>query len=119
MTTLTWSARQGHIDVLDICLRAGAKPDVVDSSGKTPIRFAYERGDAEMISRLIAAGANPNVDVSAGLPPLLLYALCSIPHRKDHTAVRAAPLVFFSCGLRDFAHTHRAHAESSYGGLIA
>eukprot|EP00964_Phaeocystis_antarctica_P154301 scaffold122938_cov36-Phaeocystis_antarctica.AAC.2 len=45
--------------------------------------------------------------------------LCSIPHGKDHTAPRAAPLVFSSCSLRDFARTHRAHAGASYGGRIA
>eukprot|EP00964_Phaeocystis_antarctica_P042906 scaffold24602_cov33-Phaeocystis_antarctica.AAC.1 len=36
--------------------------------------------------------------------------LCSILHGKDHKAPRAAPLVFSSCTLRDFARTHRAHA---------
>jgi len=45
--------------------------------------------------------------------------LCSIPDRKDHTTVRAALLEPSSCGLRDFARTHRAHAGASYGGRIA
>ena len=45
--------------------------------------------------------------------------LCSILHGKDHKAPRAAPFVFSSCTLRDFARTHRAHAGASYRGLIA
>eukprot|EP00964_Phaeocystis_antarctica_P059399 scaffold35254_cov63-Phaeocystis_antarctica.AAC.9 len=35
-------------------------------------------------------------------------------HGKDHKAPRAAPFVFSSCTLRDFARTHRAHAGASY-----
>ena len=48
-----------------------------------------------------------------------IVVLCSILHGKDHKAPRAAPFVFSSCTLRDFARNHRAHAGASYRGLIA
>eukprot|EP00964_Phaeocystis_antarctica_P028250 scaffold15933_cov36-Phaeocystis_antarctica.AAC.2 len=61
----------------------------------------------------------PGLRLCVGVKLRAASGPCSILHGKDHKAPRAAPLVFSSCTLRDFARTHRAHAEASYGGLVA
>src|SRR5436309_4780856 len=55
-------------------LRAGAKPDVVNREGITPLHMASLYGDVKMMDRLLEAGADPDRRGPAGETMLMLAA---------------------------------------------
>src|SRR5437899_6331217 len=55
-------------------LGAGAKPDVVNREGITPLHMASLYGDVKMMDRLLEAGADPNRRGPAGETMLMLAA---------------------------------------------
>ena len=56
-TALMLAADGGHLEVVEMLLAAGAKPNATDSYGRTVLSFAKGRGNAEIIRILEAAGA--------------------------------------------------------------
>jgi ankyrin repeat protein len=74
-TALMWAAAEGHIDVVDLLLEAGADPNrqghvttLTDrhnadhpTGGFTALMFAARRGDDALVRRLVARGANVNL----------------------------------------------------------
>ena len=74
-TALMWAAAEGHIDVVDLLLEAGADPNrqghvttLKDrhnadhpTGGFTALMFAARRGDDALVRRLVARGANVNL----------------------------------------------------------
>jgi len=84
-TALMWAAAEGHIDVVDVLLEAGADPNrqghittLTDrnnadhpTGGFTALMFAARRGNDALVRRLVAKGANVNLkngdDASAAM----------------------------------------------------
>lgn len=52
-------AGKGDLQVIEIMLEAGARPDARASGGVTPLHLAASRGDLEAITLLVEAGARP------------------------------------------------------------
>lgn len=52
-----WAAMEGHAEILDGLLSAGARPDEV-YMGLSPLSIAAEKGHIDIVRRLIAAGAS-------------------------------------------------------------
>ncbi len=48
-------------DILRLLLKHGAKPDIADEEGNTPLHFAAQRGTEELAKFLLTLGANPYV----------------------------------------------------------
>ena len=57
------------------CLEAGAGLEVIDRSGKTPLRVAAEVGNVEALKTLAKAGADPNARSASAETPI--HALAS------------------------------------------
>jgi ankyrin repeat protein len=59
-TPLLKAARHnGSSDILRLLLKHGAKPDIADEEGNTPLHFAAQRGTQELAKFLLTLGANP------------------------------------------------------------
>ncbi|CAM9214514.1 unnamed protein product, partial [Ectocarpus sp. 12 AP-2014] len=57
-TALSYAARSGHIDVIDLLLRvAPSRLDQADKYGVTPLCCAVQGGHENAVSRLLSAGA--------------------------------------------------------------
>ncbi len=77
VTPLAVAAAHNHPDVVELLLKHGADPDLVDSLGRTTLLHAVLR-DARKCSRLlVAAGANVNAPSSVGMSPLHVCPLAS------------------------------------------
>jgi ankyrin len=74
-TALHVAVHEGHLDVANLLLNAGAKPDLPTRYKITPLSIAAENGDAAMIERLIKAGADPNGTSREGETVLMTAAL--------------------------------------------
>lgn len=57
---LTWAARQGMTNVVQMLLDAGADPNAPMPLGWTPLMFAAQSGEASIVSALISSGADVN-----------------------------------------------------------
>jgi ankyrin repeat protein len=57
-TPLHYAAQAGDLQLVQMLLKAGAKP-VANRYGTTPLELAAERGDAPIIDALLQAGADP------------------------------------------------------------
>jgi ankyrin repeat protein len=57
VTPLHSAVESGSLEMLDLLLSHGARPDTEESAGATPLQSATARGNTEMVRRLIAAGA--------------------------------------------------------------
>jgi len=55
--------------ILEMLLKAGARPDTADEEGNTPLHFAAIRGTAEVATFLIKLGANPYAHNRKGMVP--------------------------------------------------
>lgn len=64
----------GKSDILKMLLNFGAKPDIADEQGNTPLHFVAQRGTQELASFLINLGANPYVRNVEGYVP---YEVCT------------------------------------------
>ena len=72
-TALHWAVRADNTVETRRLLRAGARPDVSNRYGVTPLALAAANGNAAILNLLIAAGANPNAP-SAQHEPVLMTA---------------------------------------------
>jgi ankyrin repeat protein len=68
------AAERGNEAVLRALLEAGAKADVPDLRGRTPLFCATEAGSLECVRVLLAAKANPNYTGKIKYSPLLVAA---------------------------------------------
>lgn len=76
---LMLAAGAGHIEMVEMLIKAGAKVDATDARGWTPLMkalFNYEqnRGFPDVVSALIEAGADIEHQVSYGTRPLMIAA---------------------------------------------
>jgi ankyrin repeat protein len=57
-TPLQWAAMSGNVAAIAALLKAGARVDGADSSGKTPLMVAAWNGHKAAVDALVAAGAD-------------------------------------------------------------
>jgi hypothetical protein len=70
-TALGWAAVSGHVELAQLCLRHGAKPNAKARKGSAPLHMATWNGDHDEIARLLLqAGADPSIPNAAGLSAL-------------------------------------------------
>jgi uncharacterized protein len=55
------SGPNGHPEIVNILLKAGASPKIVDNDGLSALHLACASGQDDTIELLLAAGADPNV----------------------------------------------------------
>ena len=60
-----WAAAEGHVDVIDLLVKAGADVEKSTSKGFSAIMFAARQGHTDAAKRLLAAG----VDVNSAMQP--------------------------------------------------
>lgn len=60
-TALILAARNGHLEVVEALLKAGADPDHATADGRTALIMAAEGGHATVVESLLRAGADPNL----------------------------------------------------------
>jgi ankyrin repeat protein len=70
-TALHWAVRADDTEEVRRLLKAGARAEVVNRYGVTPLALAAANGNAAILDLLIAAGADPNVTSSQSEPVLM------------------------------------------------
>ena len=74
-TALHWAVHWNHSEAADLLIGAGAKVNVANRYGATPLWLASERGYANMVGTLLSVGADPNtVALGEGESPLMAAA---------------------------------------------
>lgn len=58
-TPLHYAAFEGHVDVCDALLEAGAKVDEADNDGKGALMLAAQEGHTALVERLLEQHAAP------------------------------------------------------------
>lgn len=69
-TSLLYAAREGHLDVAELLLNAGATIDDADADDVTPLLMAVLNGQLPLARSLLARGANVNAMDWYGQTPL-------------------------------------------------
>lgn len=90
-SALVTASHEGHMEVVDVLLKAGAHPDLPHvTSGQTALMHAARSGHHELVKKLLKAGANPNVISPHSYSALHFAALHggveSLHHLKAHGA---------------------------------
>ena len=76
LTALHLAAREGHLEIVDMLIGAGAETGAATRIGDyTPLHLASGAGHAEVVGALLTTGADPGaVTTSSGVTPLHLAA---------------------------------------------
>ena len=74
MTALHWAVERRDLPMINVLLEAGAKHDLTNRTGASPLYLAATNGDAAAIARLLAAGADPNAVLTAEGESVLMLA---------------------------------------------
>ncbi|KQS30900.1 ankyrin repeat domain-containing protein [Dyadobacter sp. Leaf189] len=115
-TYLHWAASRGNVEIMEYLVSKGAKADVIDSHGSTPLNFAAGAGQAntKIYEICIANGANLKKDLNHDGANALLLA---VANDKDLTLTN----YFVSKGL-DLKSTdaagNNAFSYAARGGNI-
>jgi ankyrin repeat protein len=116
-TALHWAAHLDDQGIVDVLLRAGARADVADDTGATPLYLACVNGNAEVVSRLLDAGANAKASLPSGETSLMTCA-----RSGNATAVRALLRRGAVIDARESAHNQTAlmwAAAQSHPDVVA
>jgi uncharacterized protein len=90
-TALHWAVHFDDVAMANALITGGARADVADDSGVTPLYLACLNRNARLVDRLLKAGANPNATLAAGETVLMT---CS------RTGERAAVLALLARGAK-------------------
>jgi ankyrin repeat protein len=71
-TALHWAVYAEDITTTDLLIRAGARVEVANALGVTPLLLACTNGNAAIVQALLAAGANANAVLESGESALML-----------------------------------------------
>lgn len=75
-TPLVAAARAGHLNSVELLLRAGADPNMEETlEGRTPLDVAIINGHTRVAEALLSAGADPNKPIGPATTPLTYAAL--------------------------------------------
>jgi uncharacterized protein len=75
VTGLHWAARQGHEELANTLIVAGANVKATTRFGAiTPLHLAAERGAGAIVAALVKAGADANAATATGATPLMFAA---------------------------------------------
>ena len=74
-TSLTVASQKGHIDIVRMLLSKGAKTEVRDHLGRTPLWYAAANGHMMVLSALRSAGARIDAMDDKGYTPLWIAAI--------------------------------------------
>ncbi len=58
------AAQQGHVDILQLLINAGADVNVHNNNGMTALQLAIQHNNPAVVQALLNAGANPNLNVN-------------------------------------------------------
>ena len=72
-TALMWAAAEGHAEVVEELIKAGADVRIRLASGFTPLLFATREGRTDVVKVLLKAGADVNETVPLAGPPRRSY----------------------------------------------
>lgn len=75
-STLFKAVVDGEVDKLRSILDSGVDPSMADSEGMTPLHYAADRGNCEVVDILLSYGANANSIDCEGQTPLMLAVMC-------------------------------------------
>jgi uncharacterized protein len=70
-TALHWAVHRDDLVTTDLLIRAGARADVANDLGVTPLFLACTNRNGAMVEKLLAAGANPNATLVRGQTVLM------------------------------------------------
>lgn len=73
-TALAWAAERANDDIARLLLAAGAKPDIANDYGESPLTLACANGDGPLVKQLIDAGANAKAARWNGETALMICA---------------------------------------------
>ena len=103
-------AKGAFENIGNLLLRGGAKPNIQDNGGNTPLHDAVRFGRLSLVSKLLKHGANPNAKNKEGLTPLhSSVGLIGTPIMRNITlglATAAVP------GYVEFLSSHSAAIDA-------
>jgi uncharacterized protein len=73
-TALHWAIHLSDTNTVDLLLRAGARTDVADDTGVTPLYLACLNRQGALVERLLQSRANPNTSLVSGETVLMTCA---------------------------------------------
>lgn len=73
-TPLMWAAHRDDLEMTDLLLNAGARPDATDEQGVGPLALAVENRSVRLVTRLLSAGADVRRTQANGVTPLMIAA---------------------------------------------
>lgn len=91
---LAVAAEHGHLEVVEVLLAAGARPDACCCSCVTALHYAIRGEHAKIVARLLEAGASPTVQYDMTLSPLELARQSGNPEIVHLLEERLAPMPF-------------------------
>jgi len=74
MTALHWAVERRDLPMMNVLLEAGAKHDLTNRTGASPLYLAATNGDAAAIARLLDAGEDANAVLTAEGETVLMLA---------------------------------------------
>ena len=74
-TALHWAAQRDNLEIANLLITAGAKPDAVSRYKITPLALACTNGSAALIERLLKAGVDANSTSEEGQTALMTASL--------------------------------------------
>jgi ankyrin repeat protein len=116
-TALHWAAHLDDGAAVDLLLRAGARADVADDTGATPLYLACVNGNAEVVTKLLDAGADAKTSLLSGETALMTCA-----RSGSAAAVRALLRRGAVVNARESAHNQTAlmwAAAESHPDVVA